>query len=484
MKLSHEMIVQAQELVARRLGLDFPEARRADLERGLLRASRTSVAGGPETYLDWLATLPDQDPEWGRLAGQLTVGETYFFRDQACFGALEQEVLPPLIRLRREEGLLRLRLWSAGCATGEEPYSLAILLDRLLPDRSEWALTILATDVNPASLEAARRGCYREWSLRDTPEWIRDRYFRKRGPETFELDPAIRQMVAFAPLNLAQDSYPSMVTNTSAMDLILSRNVLMYLTREAQQATAARLRRALVPGGWLVVAPAEASADLLRPLVPVNFPGAISYRKVPESAVRLQPSAVSLPMVSWPAETRLPDVMTPAAPIGLPTRAAAPTIPALPELPPDRATLLERARMLADQGHLEEARRLCEAALRKERLDPDAQLLLAAICQELGDLPGALVALRRALYLAPHSAPAHFLLGTLLFRRGEQKQGRRRMETVVSLLRAVPPDEALPGGDGFTAGRLLDAVRGYLAAAPPPSALSPRLETRNWRATG
>jgi len=157
MKLSHEMIVQAQELVARRLGLDFPEARRADLERGLLRASRTSVAGGPETYLDWLATLPDQDPEWGRLAGQLTVGETYFFRDQACFGALEQEVLPPLIRLRREEGLLRLRLWSAGCATGEEPYSLAILLDRLLPDRSEWALTILATDVNPASLEAARR---------------------------------------------------------------------------------------------------------------------------------------------------------------------------------------------------------------------------------------------------------------------------------------------------------------------------------------
>src|SRR3990172_11171232 len=116
MKLSHEMIVQAQELVARRLGLDFPEARRADLERGLLRASRTSVAGGAETYLDWLATLPDQDPEWGRLAGQLTVGETYFFRDHAFFGALEQEVLPPLIRLRREEGLLRLRLWSAGCA--------------------------------------------------------------------------------------------------------------------------------------------------------------------------------------------------------------------------------------------------------------------------------------------------------------------------------------------------------------------------------
>ncbi len=470
MKLSHETIAQARALVANRLGLDFPEGRQAELDRGLLRASRTSFATDPETYLAWLATLPDQDPEWGRLAGQLTVGETYFFRDRACFEALEQQVLLPLIRLRREEGLLRLRLWSAGCATGEEPYSLAILLDRLLPDRHDWALTILATDVNAASLEVARRGCYREWSLREMPRWIRDRYFRIRGPETFELDAAIRRMVAFAPLNLAEDSYPSMVTNTSAMDLILSRNVLMYFTREAQHATAARLRRALVPGGWLVVAPAEASADLLRPLVPVNFPGAIFYRKAQRSAGSFPPAPLSAPVTGRPDKALLPEVPGSPAPVRLPGGQAAPRAPAVPEPPPDRATLLQDARALADRGRLEEARRLCEAALRKDRLDPDAHLLLAAIYQELGDLAAALAALRRALYLAPDSAPGHFLLGSLLLRRGERKQGRRSMEAVVTLLSAVSFDEPLPGGDGFTAGRLLDAARGYLAVTHQPSA--------------
>ncbi|MBI4199222.1 MAG: chemotaxis protein CheR, partial [Chloroflexi bacterium] len=273
MRLSDEVCLQARTLIASRLGLDFPEARQADLQRGILRSVQGGSLSDPEAYLAWLATLPDESPEWRRLASHLTVGETYFFRDRACFEALEQRVLPSLIAARQSEGILRLRLWSAGCATGEEAYSLAILLDRLLPAWTDWALTILATDINGEALEVARRGRYREWSFRGTPQGIRERYFHLRGAETFELDPRIRRMVTFAPLNLAEDGYPDVMTNTTAMDLILCRNVLMYFAREAQRATVARLQRALVPGGWLAVSPAEASADLLGPLVPVNFPG-------------------------------------------------------------------------------------------------------------------------------------------------------------------------------------------------------------------
>ncbi|MBI4560528.1 MAG: hypothetical protein HY724_00680 [Candidatus Rokubacteria bacterium] len=137
-----------------------------------------------------------------------------FLQGRPTFEALEQRVLPDLIAARRSAGILRFRFWSAGCATGEEPYSLAILLDRLLPDSSDWALTILATDINPEALEAAQRGRYRQWSLRDTPPWIPDRYFRSRDAGTFELDPRIRHMVTFALLNLAEDVYPDVVTNT------------------------------------------------------------------------------------------------------------------------------------------------------------------------------------------------------------------------------------------------------------------------------
>ena len=157
MTLAEQVGRQARTLIAARLGLDFPENRRRDLEQGFLRAFCASSIAQPELYLNWLTTLPDGSPEWWRLAGHLTVGETYFFRDPSCFEALEQQVLPSIIASRRAEGVLRLRLWSAGCATGEEAYSLAILADRLLPDRSDWVVTILATDINPDALEKAQR---------------------------------------------------------------------------------------------------------------------------------------------------------------------------------------------------------------------------------------------------------------------------------------------------------------------------------------
>src|SRR5205807_2307178 len=122
----------------------------------------------PQAYFGALSKWPSEHPEWSRLVGYLTVGETYFFRDSACFDALEHTVFPSLIAARRADGSRRHRIWSYGCATGEEPYSLAILLDRLLPDRAEWSVTILATDVNPEALEVGRAGMYREWSFRAT----------------------------------------------------------------------------------------------------------------------------------------------------------------------------------------------------------------------------------------------------------------------------------------------------------------------------
>lgn len=451
MTLAEQVGRQARTLIATRLGLDFPENRRRDLEQGFLRAFCASSITQPEQYLNWLTTLPDGSPEWWRLAGHLTVGETYFFRDHSCFEALEQQVLPSIIASRRAEGVLRLRLWSAGCATGEEAYSLAILADRLLPDRSDWVVTILATDINPDALEKAQRAVYREWAFRATPEWLRSLYLRRRGAEAFEVDPTIREMVAFAPLNLAGEGYPSLVTNTGAMDLILCRNVLMYFTPDAQQATVARLQRALVTGGWLVVSPVEASAELLSPLVPVNFPGATAYRKEshPQATPQTEPKLFNLPAYEAPADE--PEPAVPHAPHE--QRA---------EVPPASPADLQHAKVLADQGKLEDAVRLCESVLAQDRLDHEAYFLLAAIAQERGEVMAALEALRRVVYLAPDFASAHFLLGSILLRQGQHKQGLRSMETVVRLLSALPCDEEMPGSDGLMAGRLLETARAYL----------------------
>lgn len=460
MTIPDEVHSKARALIADRLGLDFPENRQADLERGLRQALAQSSIRPPEQYLAWLATLPDESPEWSRLASSLTVGETYFFRDRSCIDALEQQILPALIAARRSTGFLRLRCWSAGCATGAEPYSLAILLNQLLPDHPKWALTILATDINPAALELAQLGLYSDWALRETPQWLRDRYFHCQGKDTLQLDPAIRQMVTFAPLNLAKDSFPALMTNTSAMDLIICRNVLMYFTSDVQRATVARLQEALVAEGWLIVSPTETSTELFCPLMAVNFPGAIFYRK--------SQGAFITPLPCLEPETIVQEVQIPLCSTGefdnqAPYRSSVPLPMEEQTLrQSNKATNLEPIRILADQGHLEQARRLCESLLAQDRMNPEGSLLLAAICQEQGEIPAALEALRQTIYLVPNSAAAHFMRGCLLVRQGDRKRGRLSLESVVKLLDGASPDEAVPGSDGLTAGRLLETARAYL----------------------
>lgn len=468
MKLLEHVCRDARTVIAERLGLHFSEERLADLERGLVRALKNASVSDPGEYLSQLASLPDESPEWGRLAGELTVGETYFFRDHACFDALEHHVLPDLIATRRAKGLFRLRLWSAGCATGEEPYSLAILLDRLLPDRLAWTLTILATDINPKALDAARRGVYREWAFRETPSWIRNRYFRPREAQTFELEPAIRQLVTFAPINLVRGCYPTIMTNTTAMDLILCRNVLMYFSRETQQATVSRLQQAIVDGGWLAVSPTEASAELFRPLTCINLRGAVLFRKGSSGTMPTQAPVHLSSFHPYQPEESFPEPTSPAPPEDIHGDTAFISTPETanrPEPSPDRESILQHARSLADQGQLEKAHDLCQAVLANNRLDAEAHLLLAAISQERGEISGAFQALRQAIYLAPECAPAYFLLGSLLIRQGQQARGRRCMETVVELLNPSPRDETLPGTGGLTAGRLLETAQAYLAMA-------------------
>jgi chemotaxis protein methyltransferase CheR len=456
MRFSEEVLARARTVIAARLGLDFPETRQADLERGLRRVIERAAAGSPERWVASLATLPDESLQWRRLAAALTVGETYFFRDRACMEALERQVLPALIEARRAAGHPRLRLWSAGCATGAEPYSLAILLDRLLPDRDTWAVTILATDINETALDQAHRGLYSEWALRETPAAIRARYFHRRGKDTLELDPVIRRMVTFAPLNLATDGFPSLLTNTGAMDLIVCRNVLMYFSGERQRAVAARLAEALVAGGWLVVAPAEASIELFRPLLPVHLFDAIFYRKAPDAAGPSPRPAPALPQaVSVAARCPTDDSAGPPA--------LAPEGPPFPEQPrAEPADVLRRIRRWADQGLLEEARRACEGLLAQDPLNAEGSLLLAAICQEQGETETALEALRRTIYLSPHSAAAHFMAGCLCFRQGDRRRGRRFLETVLDLLQSAAPEGLVPGGDGLTVGRVRETARAYL----------------------
>ena len=266
------LLAEAGEFVAGRMGLYFPEGRRSDLERGLRSASRELGFDDPEAYTRWLISSSHTKRQIEVLASHLTVGETYFFRDRRCFDFLKEKVLPELIGQRTTAGRY-LRIWSAGCCTGEEPYSIAILLNRIMGDRVDWNITILGTDINPLFLRKASAAIYGDWSFRDTPEWVRARYFTKTKKNQFVLLPEIRKRVLFTYHNLAENAYPSLLNDTNAMDLILCRNVLMYLTPDHQKHVVRKLRQCLVEGGWLIVSPGEASHALFSEFEAVTFQG-------------------------------------------------------------------------------------------------------------------------------------------------------------------------------------------------------------------
>lgn len=469
--LSSSLLSRLSEFVATQTGLYFPQERWGDLERGIAAAAPDFNFSDNESCARWLLSATPTRHLNEALASHLSVGETYFFREKQSLGILEEHILPALLQQRRQNER-RLRIWSAGCSTGEEAYTIAILLDRFITDLKEWNITILATDFNPKFLRKAAQGIYGEWSFRDAPDWLRERYFKKGRDGRFEIHPRIRKMVTFSYLNFVDDVYPSLSNNTSAMDVILCRNVLMYFTAQRAMQVAGNFHGALIDGGWLIVSPAEASNSLLSPFIPVEFPGAVLYRKMvnAKSKSGIGDSRVMQP----PWETEVSPLSLPVArvePAAVDIRAA--EADQLPVLQPyEREEPSRMAHSCANQGRLSEALEWCEKAIAADKLNPLHHYLSATILQEQGRHDIAIQSLMRALYLDPDFVLAHFALGNLHQSQGRLREAQRYFGNVLLLLRKHPQDEILAESDGLTAGRLAEIATSLLASLPQPAAVN------------
>jgi chemotaxis protein methyltransferase CheR len=455
---------ELSELIAAHVGLHFPVERRADLIRGLRSAATELGFDGLERCAQWLVSGSASREQLNGVASHLTVGETYFFRERATLDALTAHVLPELIRARRNGGDRSLRIWSTACSTGEEPYSLAILLQQQLPDWQDWQITLHATDINEKALRAAAAGVYGPWSFRSCPPGFQERYFTRTPEGRFELHRQIRDLVTFAPMNLVKDPFPT-------MDLILCRNLLIYFTPQQAQALVKKLHAALADDGWLAVGPSECSSSLFSRFTTVNFPDAILYRKTERAESKLSfeslhagflgvipPEAAPEPTPELTAQPTAELAEREVAPLNAAGNAPSPTYhhPAI--------TLAQKARTLANEGRLAEARRLSERWLRTDKLDHAAHYLHATITQELGDHGAARRSLQTTIYLQPDFALGHFALGTLARRESRHTEARRHFETALRVLQNHPPEEVLPESDGMTASQLADLVATLLSA--------------------
>jgi chemotaxis protein methyltransferase CheR len=218
---TEDQISRLSDFVASSMGLYFPRGRWSDLERQSKLAAREFGFAGAGPFLEWLVSSPINQEQVEMLASYLTISETYFWREPRSFEALRDQILPELIRSRETNGR-RLRLWSAGCATGEEPYSIAIALRETLPAWKDWRITLLATDINPHILRKASAGVFGQWSFRNSPAGFKEKYFSPMAKDKYEVNAEIRNMVTFAYLNLVADAFPTPMNDTNAMDVIFS----------------------------------------------------------------------------------------------------------------------------------------------------------------------------------------------------------------------------------------------------------------------
>jgi chemotaxis protein methyltransferase CheR len=511
--LSPSDLARFGALVRETSGLDIREFRWPDLERVVLQALRATGAQDTKALYTLLADKHERPDALDVFIEALTVGETHFFRHRAQFEALEQKVLPELIERRR--GSRKLRIWSAGCASGEEPYSLAILLDRLLPDRQAWDIWILATDISNDALRKARRASYSEWSFREVRPDIREQYFAHHG-HRLELDPEIRGRVAFAYMNLIDDVYPSPATGTEEMDLILCRNVLIYFSEDTIRDVVGRFYRAIADDGWLVVSHAEPSPAAFHPFAAQPFPGTAFYRKASfvddgDSPGRTSQSrqAAKGPLISpnggrrsrhlvspnghprgvkrTPSEARRadrggsaarPSLDRPPRPASVradaeeptPVQAAEPGTdgPTEEELrrlqrtalanPMDVWSAYLEAKALADSRDLDAAEEWVEIALKRDPFHAPTRYLQGTILSERDRTDEALAALRRCVYTDPTFIMGHFGLAGLYERVGLSHRAQKAIENVLALASDQPRDDLVPEGDGLTVGQLLDMV--------------------------
>lgn len=418
-----------------RTGLDFSGSHHDRMVETLRRMYHESGAASPAAYVD---LLDDDEQEYETLLDRLTVGETYFFREPAHFDLLRRSIAPGCT-----ENGGRLRLWSAGCASGEEAYSAAITLAGA-GLRSE----IIGTDLSERALDRARAAVYGRWSLRRCDDEQRGALFRHVGGR-FRLEDRYRDGVRWGRRGLL-DGPPA-----GAFDVVMCRNVLIYLTPEAVAAASATLHDALAPEGWLLMGASDP---------PLEHPGlrrvfgthGVAYRRSDRPVAALWSSRAA---PAGPVAGRTPRPARASRP-SAPEPSSAPATPAK-----SRADRLASIRALCDRGRVEDARHAVDGAIADDPEDTELRYFGATVHLEAGRPRDAARHAGAALYLEPEMIVAHLLLARCEEAAGHTAAAQRSFRNAQGLLAALPPDAEVPFADGERVAALIAVVESSLGGA-------------------
>lgn len=474
-------------LIIQRTGIVLRDFQMPVLRQALAEACASFGYGGEEALLQELNRKRSSAPEFEFLLTRITIGESYFFRHTEQMALLYDELLPELIACKRRNRDCSLRVWSAGCSSGQEIYSLVIMLYGLLPDIDGWNLHFLATDINKNALADAIQGRYKEWSLRETPEAIAKKYFNESHGE-YQLRDDICRRVKFAYLNLAEDAFPALHTDTNAIDIILCRNVFIYLEPESIQRIMQQFSECLMPNGLLFLGASDFVDKYPDELTHIQR-GDFFYFKREFDECRESPAAQlnGICAIERDIAKNAPEIERGKERIAREQSTqlggAFAQDPNLVDflragrwhdtlLAVDKAfktagesvgLLQIKSKALANLGRLDEALQSCRRSLALNPVDKHIYLLQGTILLENAQPNEAEEAFRKAIFLDYTFPEAHYQLGLLLINQGERKMGLKCLSSALTYAKKQSPHHEVHNAPGMSYQRLVEIIQNEMS---------------------
>jgi len=447
-RIGTEILERFKRIVGIHVGLNSPTEEDPLFRKTILARMKESSIARPEDYLSFLeSNTGESKQEWIALIQMITTGESYFFRDNGHFNLLQNKILPELIKNKQTQRSLR--IWSAGCSTGEEPYSIAILLDMLLPDPEGWEIVILGTDINSAFLKKARSGIYSDWSFRMVDKDIQRKYFL-RHTDGWEIHERFKHRVKFQRVNLMETAFFSHYTEICNMDIIICRNVFIYFNRQAVSSVFNNFTKILNQDGYLITGHGELYGLNITGLLQILSPEAVIYKKTVELIAPIFASTIVPERIK---ETGIKKVTSKGRYSEANVKAGTYNLANENEY----CILLSLARDYANSGSYDNAEDCCKKAIEINYDSADPYFLLAQIAEAKGNDDAAKDLLNKAIYLNPTFIAAYCEIGSIYERNGEHVRAVKFRNTASDLLRSLP-SHSLVNPYNISAAELLEAI--------------------------
>ena len=479
---------QFRNLVNSRCGLYFKDYDLKDLEGAIRQRMKVLSLDSPFAYYNLLTFSDKKEDEFRDLVNLITVRHTYFFRNEPQFNVLKDKILQEIVRRKSTEYRAQstekptIRVWSAGCSTGEEPYSIAMTVMDAVGDLDGWNIEILATDASTEALDNARRGVYGESAMRLVDAGHRAKYFKEEmhGREKrYALRDEVKELVSFSYFNLMEEEFPS------GFDVIFCRNVVIYFELETTIRVMNKFAGSLNDNGYFFIGYSESLQFISDKFKMADLDDAIFYTKAKGAAVfphlkkpehpareaRKAITKISKAEVEaesderWAKSMRSAKLKSMLAKINeaihmkrydeaLALVAEARSIDAASAEP-----YYFTAEVYANRGLFREAKENLEAALEKNMLFAPAHYLLGSICMEEGDVECAEKSFRRALYLDGGFSPAHFGLANIYRDLGKSDDAMREYRNTLNILSNNELYDILSYSGGFNTATLAGVCR-------------------------